>query len=249
MSTNTRNQRKATASGTPPRAAGQRAKAGIVSPDRRPLLGGHRRAHRGLGGGAKVALVLAGAVAVLGAIFYSNAADRTSGGDYPFQVGDPGLGQPAPMIQLPSTDGTTFDLGAQRGQTVLLYFQEGVMCQPCWTQITDIEANWAAFEGLGVDKMVSITNDPLDVLEQKVEDEGISTPVLADPDLAVSRRYEANQYGMMGTTRAGHSFVLVDENGVVKWRADYGGAPNYTMYLPVERLVADMRDGLAGQAG
>lgn len=118
------------------------------------------------------------------------------------------------------------------------------MCQPCWAQLKDIEAARDEFEALGVDVIASITNDPLDPLRQKVADEGISTAVLSDPDLAVSRTYEANQYGMMGTTRNGHSFVLVNEDGLITWRADYGGAPNYTMYVPVDRLLADMREGL-----
>ena len=132
-----------------------------------------------------------------------------------------------------------------RGQTVLLYFQEGLMCQPCWDQLTTIKANWEQLEALGIDQVVSITTDPLDLLQRKVADEGLSSPVLSDPDLAVSRAYETNLYGMMGTSYNGHSFILVDDNGVIRWRADYGGAPEYTMYLPMDHLVADIREGLA----
>jgi hypothetical protein len=47
--------------------------------------------------------------------------------------------------------------------------------------------------------MVSVTTNDLDNLGQKAADQGITTPVLADPPLSVSRAYEANQYGMMGT--------------------------------------------------
>ncbi len=46
---------------------------------------------------------------------------------------------------------------------------------------------------------------------------------------------------MMGDTRAGHSFVLVDGDGEIVWRADYGGAPDYTMYLPVDTILADLQ--------
>lgn len=87
------------------------------------------------------------------------------------------------------------------------------MCQPCWDQIVAMEANWEQFSALGIDRMVSITTDPLDLLEQKVNDEGIETPLLSDPDLAVSLTYSTNLYGMMGTSMNGHSFVLVDESG------------------------------------
>jgi hypothetical protein len=34
--------------------------------------------------------------------------------------------------------------------------------------------------------------------------------------------------------------VLVGADGVIRWRADYGGAPDYTMYLPPQKMLADM---------
>jgi hypothetical protein len=71
--------------------------------------------------------------------------------------------------------------------------------------------------------------------------------VAADPDLAVSRAYQANRYGMMGSSRDGRSFIVVGPDGVIRWRADYGGALNYTMYVPSPSLLADLRAGLAGQ--
>jgi len=194
---------------------------------------------------AKVAIVVGVAVVALGAIFFAVTRGSSDAGKYPFQVGQPGVGQAAPAIKLPSTDGTTFDLAALKGQSVLLFFQEGVGCQPCWDQIKDIEAHRDQFTALGVDKIVSITTQTPDVLKQKVELEKLSTPVLSDPNLDVSRAYQANQYGMMGTSTDGHSFVLVGKDGI-KWRADYGGAPKYTMQLPVQNLTADMKAGLKG---
>src|SRR5205807_2658526 len=104
-------------------------------------------------------------------------------------------------------------------------------------------------KALGIDNIVSITTNPLSALKQKVTDEQISIPVLSDPDLSVSRAYQANQYGMMGTSTDGHSFVLVGKNGMITWRADYGGPPKYTMYLPPADLLADIRQGLGGRAG
>ena len=45
---------------------------------------------------------------------------------------------------------------------------------------------------------------------------------------------------MMDTSADGHTFILVGPDGHIRWRADYGGAPNYTMYVPVDRLLADL---------
>ncbi len=52
---------------------------------------------------------------------------------------------------------------------------------------------------------------------------------------------------MMGDSTNGHTFVVVGPDGKIQWRADYGGAPDYTMYVPVPDLLADMRAGLEGK--
>lgn len=197
--------------------------------------------------GAKAGVAVGLAVVALGALYLMN---RPSGspeaGDYAFAVGTPGPGEQAPDLALPSTSGGTFDLASAQGKTVLLYFQEGLMCQPCWDQLVDIEAQMGRFTALGIDEIVTITTDPLDALDQKVADEGIATPVLSDPDVSVSQTYGTNGYGMMGDGMNGHSFMVVGPDGTIVWRADYGGAPDYTMYLPVDSLLADLQTGLQG---
>jgi len=207
-------------------------------------------------------VAFAGAAALaLGALYWlagtSSAQTKSApheplAGQYPYQVGKPGPGAKAPPIRLPSTAGGTLDLASLRGQgtplraqRVLLYFQEGIMCQPCWDQLKNIESNMEGFRALGIGSIVTITTDPIDALRQKAALERLSTPVLSDPDLSVSKAYDANSYGMMGRSRNGHSFIVLDRDGTILWRADYGGAPKYTMYVPVPNLLADMRAGLA----
>lgn len=164
--------------------------------------------------------------------------------EYPYDVGAPGPGEPAPPVKLVSTKGGPLDLAAYRGkEQVLLYFQEGLMCQPCWDQMVAIEQELPKFKRLGVDRMVSITGDPLHLLEQKVADEGIRSPVLSDSTYEVSDSYDARTYGMMNGQMAGHSFVLVGKDGKIIWRADYGGAPNYFMFVPVDVLLTDLKRG------
>lgn len=191
------------------------------------------------------------AVVALFAIFVasngSNGSKNTNSaaGQYRFQVGDPGPGQPAPPIVLPSTAGGNFDLASLSGKTVLLYFQEGLGCQSCWDQMREIEANREEFAAAGIDEFITITSNSLDLISQKIAQDGISGPVLADVDLAVSKTYDANSYGMMGDSTDGHSFIVVGSDGIIRWRADYGGAPDYTMYVPTQSLLADLRAGLA----
>ena len=223
-------------------------------PDRSPGGNRNRRPHSTEGAGPRrpsnqtivAAVVIVAVLAALFLVYKTASTPEGPGGTTDprsYDVGSPGVGEMAPAFALPASTGEAIELADYRGQTVLLYFQEGLMCQPCWDQITDLEASGESVEAAGVDAMVSITTDPVELITQKVRDEGISTPVLSDPDLAVSREYSTNQYGMMGDSRNGHSFILVGPDGEIQWRADYGGAPDYTMYVPVKRLLADLRAG------
>lgn len=197
-------------------------------------------------------LLVTGTIIILRAIFSSESENRRPdlAGQYRFDVGTPGPGDPALPLRLPSTNGGEFNLDGLLGSTVLLYFQEGVMCQPCWDQLKEIEMKWSQFEALGIDSIVSVTSDPLEDSRRKIADEGLTTAVLADPDPmsqpedSVQEAYQTNRYGMMGKMHSGHTFIVVGPDGKILWRADYGGPPDFTMYLPVSNLLADMKKGL-----
>jgi peroxiredoxin Q/BCP len=167
-------------------------------------------------------------------------AAAAGGSGFKYVAGQPGAGSAAPTFTLTSGTGGQVSLTEFRGRDVLLYFQEGLSCQPCWDQIKDLEQNQAALKTAGVDAVVSITTDPANLIGRKVADEKLTTPVLSDPSMQVSRAYNANQYGMMGEMRDGHSFILVGPDGIIRWRADYGGKPDYTMFLPTAKMLTDL---------
>ena len=174
---------------------------------------------------------------------HTGSSGPTAGsGAYSYVVGSPGVGQPAPAVKLPGTAGGDFSLASYRGkQQVLLYFQEGLTCQPCWDQISVIQKDRAKFAALGIGPIVSITTDPLNLISQKASDSGLTIPVLADEGGTVSDTYDARNYGMMGHSRDGHTFVLVGKDGRIRWRADYGGEPKYTMFVPDDELLSQLR--------
>ncbi|MGH8774396.1 MAG: peroxiredoxin family protein [Jiangellaceae bacterium] len=189
------------------------------------------------------AVVLAIAAVAFAIVYATSGEPANSGDEVGYDVGDPRPGEQAPDFTLPATTGEQISLVDYRGSAVLLYFQEGLMCQPCWDQMRDLEQDIDAVRAAGVDEMLAITTDPIDLVTRKVHDDGLTTPTLSDPDLAVSRIYQTNLYGMMGDSRNGHSFILVGPDGTIQWRADYGGEPDYTMYVPVDDLLADLRAG------
>ena len=192
------------------------------------------------------AAVIAGAIIALYLVFQGSQGGKVetgaagTGSGYHHVAGQPGAGAPAPEFTLASSGGGSVSLSAYRGKTVLLYFQEGLSCQPCWDQIKDLERNQKDLKSAGIDAVLSITTDPAPLVAQKRTDERISTPVLSDPDLAVSRAYDANAYGMMGDMRDGHSFLLVGPDGTIRWRADYGGEPDYVMFVPTAKMLTDL---------
>ena len=208
--------------------------------------------------GASIAIAIAIAILAMVVVVFANSgsspktskrpagssAGVSAAGRFRFAVGDPGPGMEAPPIVLPSTSGETFELAAHRGKGVLLYFQEGIGCQPCWDQMRDYATAAGMFKAVGVDEFVTITSNPVSLLARKMRQDGVGGIVLADTDLAVSKTYHANDYGMMGTSTDGHSFVFVDAKGLIRWRADYGGSPEFTMYVPPANLLADLRVGL-----
>lgn len=253
MSGRTAKAARRAAAGSAPAArngkAGTRPRA-VQAPKRREERG-NNRLRLATWALAAVAAAVVGLYAV--SQFGDGGSASSSGGDsayrgsseYPYAVGTPGTGEPAPPIKLASTTGDTFNLATFKGkEPVLLYFQEGLMCQPCWDQIVAIERELPKFSALGAGNLVSITGDPLHLLEQKVRDEGIKTPVLSDPSYAVSDSYDARSYGMMNGQMAGHSFILVGKDGGIVWRADYGGAPKYSMFVPVDVLLNDLKQGV-----
>lgn len=202
-----------------------------------------------------IATAVVGVIAVAAANTMSGARDLGGNGagasrnDAPilrYDVGQPGVGADAPDFALSASSGSTFRLSEQRGKDVLLYFHEGMMCDPCWRQIDDIQGDLAKFKQLGIDEIAAIAIDPAGAQQQRAQLRGISFPVLADADLAVSRLYDALSYGMMGGTRPGHTFILVGPDGTIRWRADYGGPPDFTMYVPNATVLAELELAMAG---
>ncbi len=171
----------------------------------------------------------------------SNAGDKKTA--FPYAVANPGKGATAPDFTLPSTKGGDVKLSDYHGETVLLFFHEGIGCQPCWDQIRDLENDRAKLKAAGIDQLLTITSGPTNLIAQKMADDHLSAIALGDINLAISKIYNANQYGMMGDSRDGHSFVLVRPDGTIGWRADYGGPPKYTMYVPVDQMLKDMKTG------
>lgn len=154
------------------------------------------------------------------------------------------VGMVAPDFTLPDIKGGTFRLSSYRGTAnVLLFFSEGLSCSPCLQQMRDLDQLNPQFTGHHV-VVVSITGDPVNLLANWAQSGGPQYgKVLSDQSLAVSKMYDllGPDVSMMPGTAPGHTFILVDMEGYVRWRADYGPS---NMYVPNDQIIAAVRKAI-----
>ncbi len=111
-------------------------------------------------------------------------------------------------------------------------------------QIVDLH-NDPEFQALDV-AVVSIALDSLEEQEGGAQEFGIrGVPLLTDGDAQVSAAYDVLKWAVP-SGEPGHTFILVDGEGQVRWIKDYGAPdnPDRTMYVPVEELTAAVRENL-----
>lgn len=129
------------------------------------------------------------------------------------------VGKPAPAFTLPEADGRQVSLASYRGKTTIVFFTEGLMCYPaCWNQIAALGSD----PELNTDKIatVSIVNDLPGEWQQAVKKmpELGKERMLFDTDKRVSGEYSMLYLpsSMHKGQRTGHTYVIVDPNGVVR---------------------------------
>lgn len=155
----------------------------------------------------------------------------SSGGGTPEGASTSG---PAPSFaELDVVSGQPVTSAKLRGRNVLLFFSEGVMCQACFQEIQALQANANEMKKRRL-LLVNITTDTPDVLREAARAYGITTPLISDDNKDMSRIYDVLGQGMHPDT-AGHTFVLVDRRGNIRWRRDYT-----TMYVGPSKLFAEL---------
>ncbi len=120
-------QRQATSAAQRKPALAHERKAKVAAAKQAQRRAGRRRT---IGVRAAIAAGVAAAAAGLFVIFSSSNASHPGAGAYPYQVASPGQGSAAPGFTLAASTGGKISLSQYRGKSVLLFFQEGLTCQP-----------------------------------------------------------------------------------------------------------------------
>ena len=132
-------------------------------------------------------------------------------------------GDPAPDFTLPDADGHPVSLSSFRGQRVIVYFYPAALTPGCTKEACDFRDNLAPLGQLGV-AVLGISPDQPSKLAKFRDKEGLTFPLLSDPDHAVLQAYGA--YGekvLYGKKTVGviRSTFVIDPEGAIE-KAMYG---------------------------
>lgn len=133
------------------------------------------------------------------------------------------VGDPAPDFTLPDADGNKVRLADLRGRRVIVYFYPAAATPGCTKQACDFRDSLASFTSEGY-AVLGISPDKPAKLVKFRDAEGLTFPLLSDPDRTVLAEYGA--YGekkMYGKTVTGviRSTFVIDSDGRIEL-AQYG---------------------------
>ncbi len=123
-------------------------------------------------------------------------------------------GQAAPTFTLPDQDGKHVSLSDFSGKNVIIYFYPAALTPGCTTQACDFRDSLASLQAAGY-VVLGISKDTPAKLKKFEEQEGLTFPLLSDPDLTVHNAYgtfgEKSMYGktVQGVIRS--TFVVAPD--------------------------------------
>ncbi len=127
-------------------------------------------------------------------------------------------GDRAPDFELTAADGTRVSLTDLAGKKAIIYFYPKAMTPGCTTQAIDFQAADDDLRTAGY-AVVGVSPDPPESLTRFAEQEGLSFPLLSDPDHSMAQAYgaygEKQNYGKTATGIIRSTLVL-DADGSVE---------------------------------
>lgn len=133
------------------------------------------------------------------------------------------IGQTAPAFTLTDRDNNTYSLAELKGKNVLLFFNEGLICYPaCWDEIVALAKDKRFAENNTV--VLSVVTDPKEQWQKAIEKMPAlaKAKILFDTNTSVSKAYEMLNVAssMHRGTTPGHTYVLIDKDGIIKYVFD-----------------------------
>ena len=126
-------------------------------------------------------------------------------------------GDKAPAFTLADADGKKVSLADYKGRRVIVYFYPAASTPGCTKQACDFRDSLGELNGAGLD-VVGISPDKPEKLAKFRDAEGLTFPLLSDPERKVLTAYGAfGEKKMYGKTVQGviRSTFVVDEKGKI----------------------------------
>jgi len=127
-------------------------------------------------------------------------------------------GEPAPAFTLPDADGKPVSLADYAGRKVIVYVYPAAMTPGCTKQACDFRDSLQALAAAGF-AVLGLSPDKPEKLAKFRERDGLTFPLLSDPDKEVLKAYGAfGEKTMYGKTIVGvlRSTFVVDAEGKIE---------------------------------
>jgi thioredoxin-dependent peroxiredoxin len=158
------------------------------------------------------------------------------------------IGDPAPDFELPGTGGKTYRLSEYRGRNLVLAFYPGDATRVCTAQFCSYRDNGDRLDRLDAE-VLGVSPQSVDSHERWAQERQLNVPLLADEDLAVSKRYGVTGWvgpfaklAGLGDAPGGRyvmrAIFVVDGEGIVRYRHVSRTGSTFQTVGDLERAVA-----------
>lgn len=159
-------------------------------------------------------------------------------------------GDPAPDFELPGTGGRTYRLSEYRGGNIVLAFYPGDATRVCTAQFCSYRDNSERLDQLDAE-VLGISPQSVDSHERWAQEKQLNVPLLADENLAVSKRYGvagwagpfaklAELQDAPGGRYVMRAIFVIDGEGVVRHRHVSRTGSTFQSVGDLERAVASL---------
>ena len=152
------------------------------------------------------------------------------------------VGQAAPDFTLYDTDRKPRSRGEFQGQNLVLAFFPGAFTGVCTTEACALRDRLADFNGLNA-QVVGVSVDPPFAQKKWADDNQVNYPLLSDFNRAMVNAYDValpNLAGMEGYVAANRAVIVVDKEGIIRYRWVADAPAMEPDYDAVRQAVADL---------
>jgi peroxiredoxin Q/BCP len=158
------------------------------------------------------------------------------------------VGDAAPSFELPGSGGRTYRLSDYRARNLVLAFYPGDATRVCTAQFCSYRDNGDRLDSLDAE-VLGISPQSVESHERWIEEQSLNVPLLADENLAVSKRYGVTGWvgpfarltrleDAPGGRYVMRSIFVVDGEGTVRHRHVSRTGAGFQTVDDIERAIA-----------